>query len=84
MITDLRYAKCRTPKALANFSPGLFQPWETEKGRNINSERVRETPLELSIPERFLTPGYKPWARIRELLRSSKFSLSTSGDGVGG
>jgi hypothetical protein len=31
-----------TPKALANFSPWLFQPWVKNKRRSINAESVGE------------------------------------------
>jgi hypothetical protein len=32
-----------TPKALANSSPGLLQPWVTPKAESINPERVGES-----------------------------------------
>ena len=37
-----------TPKALPNFSPGLFQPWDQKEKANTNAESVGETARRLA------------------------------------
>jgi len=46
MVQDLQkpvyWFSLDTPKALANFSPGLFQPWDQVNTINTNAESVRK------------------------------------------
>ena len=65
-----------TPKALANFNPGLLQPWEKNVTMiNLNPERVGAYMLNaFSVCSRlrFVTQGCRklqPWAEISQRLR---------------
>src|SRR5688572_3735836 len=65
-----------TPKALANASPGLLQPWDLGETQEENTESVRLAIGTLSELKRSVRehPGLKqPWARISQRLRRSTF-----------
>src|SRR5688572_33139086 len=67
----MRFDGPSTPKALANASPGLLQPWVRSYTKVLNSEGVQCKPNTFSV---FLflrlSPGLKqPWARISQRLR---------------
>jgi hypothetical protein len=39
-INAVSMRACPTPKAFANFSPGLLQPWGTTRNQKLNAEGV--------------------------------------------
>jgi hypothetical protein len=62
-----------TPKALANFSPGLLQPWEKKckESKTLKALGVCDTELlQSSMNAGSFTPGLKqPWGEISQRLR---------------